>query len=103
MRDCQPSPVSVSYTHLDVYKRQALRREPGLAEPCGELAAREHVEQLSQQHLARAKLELSGLGAIDQPARQPGGDQARDKQIRVEDEMCIRDSSWSLSGIAPKS
>lgn len=58
-------------------------RRPGLAEPCGELAARQHIDQLGLQHLARAKPRLPGLGAIDQPARQPGGDQARDGQIGV--------------------
>jgi hypothetical protein len=36
-----------------------------------ELAAREHIQQLGQQRLAGAKLELASLGAIDKPAGWP--------------------------------
>lgn len=50
---------------LGAWSDDALRRQASLAESCGELRPREHTEQLGQQHLARAKLELAGLGAID--------------------------------------
>ena len=57
----------------------------GLAQPSGELVARQHFQKFGQQHLARAELELPDLGTIDEPSRQPCPDQARDEQIGIED------------------
>lgn len=68
---------------------EALRGHLGLHEPSGELVSGEHPEQFGQQHLARAQLEGSCQGAVDQPARQPLRDHAGNQQVRVDDDAHV--------------
>ena len=66
------------------------------------LLPREYVEQLGQQHLARAQLELAALGRIEQlPGQSSDRYHARHQQIRIDDDA-HRSSAQPRSAITPR-